>query len=42
MCVTDHYEVFSWGDNANLQLGHGDDDSNTDQTYQESGGLPSK
>ena len=23
MCVTDHYEVFSWGDNACLQLGIG-------------------
>ena len=23
LCVTDHYEVFSWGDNSNLQLGHG-------------------
>ena len=23
MCITDHYEVFSWGDNVHLQLGHG-------------------
>ena len=38
MCVTDHYEVFSWGDNANLQLGHGDDDSNTDQKGDKKGG----